>query len=478
LLVYWFQRTGANHSFRALFLLGVLVVSVGWRFGLALATTLVSAAMYVYFHLDHNAPLSSNDLVALAVFLPIALLANVLGMQAQLRATEAEKRRQDADNAAALANSLAQQQTALRRVATLVARGLSPAQIYPAAVLELSLGMSVENVALLQYGLDTATVVVAGRDRHGNQTMPTGEQLSLEGDSVTALIRREGRPARMENYADAEGPAAERIRSLGIRSAVGAPIVVSGRVWGAIIAGSAHAEQLPPGTERRIADFAHLVSTAITNAETRAELAASRVRIVTAADHARQRFERDLHDGAQQHVVALGLHLRAVEALVTPEQDELRRQISLVMDGLNAISAELREISHGIHPAVLSRGGLGPAIRALGRRSPLPIGLDLNLDARLPEPIEVAAYYVVAEALTNAAKHSHASEATVRAGVEDGNLRLVIADDGSGGAVVGTGSGLIGLRDRIEALDGHLDIDSAVGSGTTLTATIPLGPGR
>jgi signal transduction histidine kinase len=278
----------------------------------------------------------------------------------------------------------------------------------------------------------------------------------------------------MNNYADAEGAAAERIRSLGIRSAVGAPIVVDGRIWGAIIAGSADVERLPPGTERRIADFAQLVSTAITNAETRAELAASRIRIVNAADQARRRFERDLHDGAQQHVVSLGLQLRTVEALVEPDQHELRRELSVVMDGLNAIAAELREISHGIHPAVLSRGGLGPAIRALARRSPLPVTLHLRLGSRLPESIEVAAYYVVAEALTNAAKHSHADEATVRACVEDDHLHLIIGDNGIGGAAVGPGSGLIGLRDRVEALGGHLDVESTAGQGTTLTAAIPL----
>jgi signal transduction histidine kinase len=474
LLICWFQHAGSERSFRSLLLLGVLVVSALWPFRLALATTFVSAAVYFYFHLDQNGPIVADDFLSLFVFLPIALLANILGRQSRLRATEAEKRRQEADVAASLASRLAQQQMALRRVATLVARGVEPAQIYPAAMLELSRGLNVDHVALLEFRPGVASVIVGGRDQQGNETMYAGEQLSLDGDSVAALIHRDGRPARIDSFAGATGSAADRIRSLGIVSAVGTPILVDGRIWGAIVVGSAQAEPLPAGTERRIADFARLVSTAIANAETRAELAASRIRIVAAADQARQRFERDLHDGAQQHVVSLGLQLRTAETLVGPDQHELRRQISLVRDGLNATAAELRELSHGIHPAVLSRGGLGPAIRALARRSALPVGLELDVKSPMSEHVGVGAYYVVAEALTNAAKHSHASEVSVHAAIDDGNLCLVISDTGVGGAVVGGGSGLIGLKDRIEALGGHLDIDSPVGRGTTLTVIIPL----
>jgi signal transduction histidine kinase len=315
---------------------------------------------------------------------------------------------------------------------------------------------------------------VNARDRHGEAIIPEGEHLSLEGDNVAALIQRQGRPARMDSYDGAAGPTAERIRSLGLFSVAGAPILVDGRIWGALIVGTARNEPLPPGTERRIEDFADLVSTAIANAEIRVELTASRARIVTAADHARQRFERDLHDGAQQHVVSLGLQLRAVEALVSPEQHELRTQMSSAVVGLGAIGAELREISRGIHPAILSRGGLGPAIKGLARRSPIPVGLDLSVNSRMPEQVEVAAYYVVAEALTNAAKYARASEVTVRAGIANGSLHLTIVDDGIGGAVVGSGSGLIGLKDRVAALGGHLDVVSPAGRGTTLAATIPL----
>jgi len=474
LLVYWLQQMGSDKSFRALFLLGVVVVSAACGLRLAVATTLVSALVYVYFHLDPGGSIVANDFVALFVFLPIAFSANIIGRQARLRATESDERRQQADAAASLARTLAQEHAALRRVATLVARGAAPAEVYPAAVVELSRGLGVDNVVLLQYGPDGATVVVDSRDEHGTAIMPTGERLSLDGDNVAALIQRQGAAARMDSYVDAAGPTAERVRSLGLQSGGGAPILVDGRIWGALIVASARAGPLPPGTELRIRDFADLVATAITNAGTRAELNASRARIAAAADQARQRFERDLHDGAQQHVVSLGLQLRALEERVPPDQHELQRQISVVVDGLGSVAAELRELSRGMHPAILSKGGLGPAIKALARRSPIPVALDLNVTARMPEQVEVAAYYVVAEALTNAAKYARASEVTVRADTADRNLLLTIRDDGIGGAVVGGGSGLIGLKDRVEVLAGRFEVVSPYGCGTTLAATISL----
>jgi signal transduction histidine kinase len=249
---------------------------------------------------------------------------------------------------------------------------------------------------------------------------------------------------------------------------------VDGRTWGALVIGSLRAESLPPKTEARIGDFADLVAIAISNAETRAELTASRARIVTAGDQARRRFERDLHDGAQQRVVSLGLELRAFEASIPPEQQDLRDRLSQLVVGLTGVSTELQEISRGIHPAILSKRGLGHAIKTLARRSAVPVTLDLEVDHRMPESVEVAAYYVVAEALTNAAKHSHASEISIRATAEDDELRLSISDDGIGGAVAGRGSGLIGLKDRVQALAGRLDISSPTGSGTTLAVAIPL----
>jgi signal transduction histidine kinase len=303
--------------------------------------------------------------------------------------------------------------------------------------------------------------------------MSIGERISLDGDSAAAKVLATGAPARID-FDGLAGGTAERVRQLGIRAAVGAPIIIDGHIWGALAIGSSKQEPMPPETETRIADFADLVATAISNAETRAELTASRARIVTAGDQARRRFERDLHDGAQQRIVSLGLAVRAVEAAIPGESQQLRDQLSNVVDGLVGVSTELQEISRGIHPAILSKGGLAPAIKTLARRSAVPVELNLAVGRRMPESVEVAAYYVVAEALTNAAKHAKASAVNVSAAVGDDELHLTIGDDGIGGAVSGAGSGLIGLKDRVEALAGRLDITSPRGSGTTLTVVIPL----
>ncbi|MGO4441991.1 DUF4118 domain-containing protein [Mycobacterium sp. 2YAF39] len=475
LLVHRLEQVGPE-SYGAIFLLGVLVVSAVWGFRLAIATSLASAVVYFYFHMEESLliPDRPEAFVALLVFLPIALAANVLGRQARVRAVESEQRRREADVAARLAGALAEQQAALRRVATLVARGVSPSEIYPEAVVELSRGLAVQNVTLLRYAPEGAYVVVNARDESGEPIMPNGQYLSLEGDNIAALIHRDGRPARMDTYDGAKGPTAEHIRSLGMKSAVGVPIVVDTRLWGALIVGSAQFDALAPETEQRIGDFAYLVATAIANAETRAELTASRARIVTAADQARRRFERDLHDGAQQRVVSLGLELRGIESFVPPDQPVLREQLTGISAGLKEIAADLQEISRGIHPAILSRGGLGAGIKGLARRSAVPVQLDVDIDCRLPEHVEVAAYYVVAEALTNTAKHAHASQIDVRATIDTGELYLDISDDGVGGAAIGSGSGLIGLKDRVEALAGRLDIIDPPEGGTRMIATIPL----
>jgi signal transduction histidine kinase len=245
-------------------------------------------------------------------------------------------------------------------------------------------------------------------------------------------------------------------------------------VWGAAIVGSSRPEPLPPDTEVRVADFTDLVATAIANTQAHAELTASRARIVAAADDARRRLERDLHDGAQQRLVSLGLQLRIAEASVPYELQPLREQISDIVDGLVGVSEEVQEISRGIHPAILSKGGLGSALKTLARRSTVPVELDLAVDRRLPESAEVAAYYVVAEALTNAAKHARASRVTVRAEAEDANLHLWIRDDGIGGADSAMGSGLTGLIDRVEALGGKMAVSSQPGSGTSLLVEIPV----
>jgi signal transduction histidine kinase len=299
-----------------------------------------------------------------------------------------------------------------------------------------------------------------------------GERLTIEGDNLSGTVFRTGQAARADSWEGSVGPIAERVHELGIRSSVGAPIVVDERVWG-MAGATSQAEPLAPDTEARIAEFAELVATAIAAATARADLIASRARIVAAADDARRRLERDIHDGAQQRLVALGLKLRLAEAEVPAGQDDLRNELSQAVSGLVDVTRELQEISRGIHPAILSRGGLPAAFKTLARRSAVPVNLDVAIEQRLPDSVEVAAYYVVAEALANAAKHSHASEVKVQAHVGDEALNLSICDDGIGGADSRKGSGLIGLRDRIEVLGGRMQVASPPGGGTALDITIP-----
>ena len=366
--------------------------------------------------------------------------------------------------------ALAKQQAALRAVATLVARGAEPSEVYPVAVNELARGLGVEHVTLVGYDDDGHCVVLATCDSRDRAGMTVGERFPLDGQSLSSQIAGSGVPARIDDYSTAEGPIAERMRGLQVCSGVGAPVLVDGEVRGGLMVGSIVAQPLSPDTEHQVGDFADLIATAIYNAENRAALKASRARIVAAADQARRRFERDLHDGAQQRIVSLGLQLRALEAA---EQGATREGIDRAVNDLMEVHEHLQELSRGIHPAILSRGGLGSAMKTLARRSAVPVVLDSDVD-RLPESVEVAAYYVVAEALMNTAKHAKASEVRLHATCDDGELRITISDDGVGGATTGGGSGLIGLKDRIEAVSGRLDIASPTGGGTTLRVSIPL----
>ncbi len=369
---------------------------------------------------------------------------------------------------------LARQQAALRRVATLVARGVSQSEVFSAVAEEMAGCLNAGNAEVLRYEDDgAAIVVVASYAAPGVPHLLLGERLSTEGDNVAAMISRTRRSARMDSWEGAAGPIAERVRELGVRSRIGAPIVVNERLWGIAVVATTERDPLPADTEERIVEFAELVATAIAAATTRADLIASRARIVAAADDARRRLERDIHDGAQQRLVSLGLKLRLAEESVPPECGDLKREIAQAASGLTEVFTELQEISRGIHPAILSTGGLQAALKTLARRSPVPVDLDLAIDRRLPDSVEVAAYYVVAEAMANAAKHSHASEMKLRARVSDENLDLFVGDDGVGGAVAGKGSGLIGLKDRIEVLGGRMRVVSPPGGGTTLDITIP-----
>jgi signal transduction histidine kinase/uncharacterized protein YoaH (UPF0181 family) len=369
---------------------------------------------------------------------------------------------------------LARQQCALRRVATQVARGVGQAEVFTAVAEEMARCLGVENAEVFRIEADGGAVVVASYAEPGEPHLPVGDHVTLEGDNVGATVLRTGRAARMDDYGRASGSLAARLRQMGVRCRVGAPIVVDERVWGMAVIGSSRPEPLPDNIEDRIAEFADLVATAIAAATTRTDLIASRARIVTAADDARRRLERDLHDGAQQRLISLGLQLRMAEDSMPAELQDHKQQLSEIVSGLTAVSGDLQEISRGIHPAILSRGGLSAAFKTLARRSAVPVTLDLRIDRRFADSIEVATYYVVAEALTNAAKHAQAKEVAVSARVDDDRLDLSIRDDGIGGADSRKGSGLIGLKDRVEALGGQIDVTSPRGRGTSLRITIPV----
>jgi signal transduction histidine kinase len=476
-LVQELKQLAPGTSFGALFLLGVLVVSARWGFGLAVTTTLASAVVYLYIHLEPAGgllPARARDWAAMVIFLPIALLANVLAGQARLRAVEADQRRREAEAHRDQLRVLADQQAALRRVATLVARGVAASEVFIAVADELARCLGVSHATLVRYELGGTATLLAGHHQPHDVKFRVGERFSLQDETVSSMVYHTGRAARMDSHAGAAGPSAAYIRKLGLRCGVGAPIVVDGHVWGAAIIGSSRPGPLAADSEKRVGDFADLVATAIANAETRTQLAVSRARIVAAGDEARRRLERDLHDGAQQRLVSLALQVRTVETSVPWEHTELKEQMSDIVKDLIGVSEELQELSRGIHPAILSRGGLGPALKTLARRSAVPVELHLAVDRRLPEAAEVAAYYVVAEGLTNAAKHARASHVDVTVDVEAAALHLLIRDDGVGGADSGRGSGIVGLRDRVEALGGTMQVSSPPGGGTSLKATVPF----
>jgi signal transduction histidine kinase len=368
---------------------------------------------------------------------------------------------------------LVQEQAALRRIATLVARGTPPEEVFAAVVEEVGKLLPVEYAGMSRYEPDGTVTAIAGWGK-ASEIIPTGTRRKIGGTNLGTIIARTGRPARIDGLAGVSGPLGLAARERGIRSAVGTPIIVEGRLWGMIAAGSSGEEPLPADTEARLAKFTELLATAIANAQSRAHLAASRARIIAATDDARRRIERDLHDGTQQQLVSLGLQLRAVQATLPPQLGELDRELSCIADGLATVFDELREISHGIHPTILSQKGLRPALRALARRAGIPVKLELHGVRRLSEQIEVASYYVVSEALTNAVKHAQASVVDVQVDVSGSTLRLTIRDDGIGGADPGHGSGLVGLADRVEALGGAFELTSPPRGGTTMRIEIPI----
>ncbi len=326
---------------------------------------------------------------------------------------------------------LVEEQAALRRVATLVAEGATPDKVFAAVAHEVAQLMGVPLAEMTRYDADGMATVLGSS---GSGLYPVGSRWPIEAPSVTAAVFETGRAARIDDYSQAHSTIADVARESNVGWAVGVPIVVDGALWGLMTAGSRDPEPLPGQTEARLAKFTELVATAIANAESREELAASRARIVATADATRRRIERDLHDGAQQQLVSLALELRAAQTAVPPELGEHRAELSHVVKGLNSVLDELREMALGIHPAILAEGGLGPALKTLARRSPIPVELALQAEVWLPEPVQVAAYYVVSEALANTAKYARASVVHVAVEATDRVLRVSVRDDGVGGA--------------------------------------------
>jgi signal transduction histidine kinase len=367
---------------------------------------------------------------------------------------------------------IADEQAALRRVATLVARGVGPDLVFAAVAEEVATLIGTDNTAIVRFEPDGEATVMGG---YASPHSPLGSRGRLDPRSAMASVQATGHAARrdVDDPTWASGPETTS------GAAVAGPIVVEGRVWGAIGVGSRR-ERLPQDTEQRLADFTELVATAIANAASRNELTMSRARIVAAADQTRRRIERDLHDGAQQRLVALALQLRAAQAATPPELTELGAELDALVGEATGALEELRVIAHGIHPAILAKQGLGVALQSLARRSPVPVDLDVRTKERLPQHLEISAYHVVAEALTNVAKHSRASAVTVtvEADTTAAVLRITVRDDGVGGADFTRGTGLTGLKDRVEALSGRVVLDSPRGAGTTLRAELPFDGGR
>jgi signal transduction histidine kinase len=367
---------------------------------------------------------------------------------------------------------LTEEQAALRRVATLVAETAPPAEIFSAVGNEVAALFGTELVVVGKFDGDPAELLVVGVG-DGTDEPVLGSRWKLDEALTSTAVYRTGLAARFDHESTIADPdvaaIVERLRPV---ATVAVPIKVESRLWGAMIVSTQHAP-LPTDTEDRLQRFTDLIATAIANAEGRSELAASRRRIVAASDDARRRIERDLHDGVQQQLVSLGLELGALKA-DPPTGDALKEQLAGVTADVGSVLDALVEIARGIHPAILSQGGLAAALKALARRSAVPVELHAQIEGPLPDEVEAAAYYVAAEALTNAAKHARASVVHMDVTTDDGTLTLMVQDDGVGGADPGRGSGLVGLQDRVEALGGTIKIDSSAGRGTGVVVTLPI----
>ena len=367
---------------------------------------------------------------------------------------------------------LAAEQSALRRVATLVATSSQPDEIFQAVTGEMARVIGGRTSAILRYNDDDTATVVGRFSADEIPAFPLGSSLSLAVDSAVARVYRSAEPQRLEDYDDLEGEVADAMRQHGLKASAAAPILVGGRPWGAVIVVTGEQAPFPEGIERRLYEFAELLSVAIVGADAREQLLESRARVVRASDAERQRLQRNLHDGAQQHLVALSLALgwaRQRLALGGQGVDEL---LSQAADDSAAAVEELRRLAQGLHPAALTEFGLERALQGLAARAPFPVELSAEVEA-VPEDVAAAIYYLVAEALTNCAKHAEATTASVHVSDGNGLVTCAVADDGRGGATE-AGTGIRGLRDRVEAARGTFEFESPEGGGTRLAATFRI----
>jgi PAS domain S-box-containing protein len=389
--------------------------------------------------------------------------------------TAAEKRALEGDLEAKLVelSHLAQEQRGLRRVATLVASEAEPEAVFSAVSKESARVLDASACAVFRFEANGQGTVVGRYTRDPIEAFGLGGSIDLDETTAIGQVYLHGRPARIEGYEGMPGEAAAAMREAGYRFAVAAPIVVGGTCWGGVAVTSSSADELPPRSEARLADFCELVSLAVASAQVREDLRASRARIVQAADDERRRLERNLHDGAQQRLVSLSIALRLAQRKLQDDPDGAAQLLQGASAEVEGAVTDLRELAQGLHPAVLTELGLRPALEGLCERAPLAVEVRGVPEERLPASVEAAVYYVVAEALTNAAKHAEAERGEVIVAHEVHQLAVEVRDFGRGGADP-DGSGLVGLRDRVDALGGTLTLQSPPGSGTTVRAVLPL----
>jgi signal transduction histidine kinase len=412
----------------------------------------------------------TDSLLTTQLFIAISALTSLI-----LAAVTAERTRTARALAAteATQRALADEQAALRRVATLIAGDAPPSRVFDHVTEEVGRLLALPAASVIHYDGERTATIVGTWSKDGKPPFPVGASLDLDGDTVVAKVLRSGTAQRVDRYEQTSGTLAETMRSFGYRAAVAAPVTVHGRLWGVLAAATTSDESLPDGLERRLYDFAELVAQALANADAYEKLAASRARLVEVGDAERMRLERNLHDGAQQRLVSVAVQLSIVAAKLESDPQVARKVLTEAQDELTSGLTELRELARGIHPVVLTERGLGPALDALLTRTPIPVVITELPERRLPANVEAAVYYVVAEAITNVGKYARASGATVSISHSNEAARVSVTDDGVGGADPARGSGLRGLAARVEALSGHLHVDSTRGRGTRITAEIP-----